>query len=74
VAKSEVIGRSGWCLKLPLSAYNQAEHDKCPMHFATRSCDCTCGHEGERTLESRGMVFTPYIPPKTIKIKEEDTE
>ena len=59
------MDRSGWCLKMPVTEWNQEEHDKCPMHFETRSCACTCGHKGERSLESRGMVFTPYIPPKT---------
>lgn len=75
MAKQEELDRSGWCLKLPLSDYNKEEHDKCPMHFATRSCSCSCGHKGERTLESRATIFTPYVPPKAkIVIKEEEEE
>jgi hypothetical protein len=66
--------RSGWCLKLPLAEHNQAEHNKCPRTFPAGDCLCSCGHKGERTLESRGMVPRPYVAPKTIKIKEEDTE
>lgn len=68
--------RSGWCLKLPVSEYSQAEHDKCAMNFPTSVCTCECGHKGERTLESRGMVFLPYIPPKKqlVTKKEEDND
>lgn len=65
---------SGWCMKWPVTEYNQTEHEGCPMHFATRDCACTCGHKGERSLESRSMAFQPYVPPKPMKVKEEDTE
>lgn len=60
---------SGWCLKWPVSEYNEAEHDKCPMHFSTRSCACTCGHKGERSLESRNMTYQPRSTPKALKIE-----
>jgi hypothetical protein len=74
--KTDLTLHSGWCMKWPVGEHNQAEHDKCPMHFSTRSCACTCGHKGERSLESRGTVYTPYIPPKskTIKVKEETND
>jgi hypothetical protein len=62
------MDRSGWCLKLPLTEYNQGEHDGCPRHFETRSCACTCGHEGERTLEQRETEFKPYVPPKKPRV------
>lgn len=60
------MDRSGWCLKLPVTEWNQAEHDLCYEHFGTRDCACTCGHAGSRSLEDRGMSFTPYIPPKKL--------
>jgi hypothetical protein len=58
----------------PVSEYTQGEHDKCPMHFQTRDCACTCGHKGERSLESRSMTFQPYTPPRKqqLVVKEED--
>lgn len=73
--KIDLTAHSGWCMKWPVGPYNTEEHDKCPEHFQTRSCACTCGHKGSRTLESRGTTFQPYLPPKTKTIKkEEDNE
>lgn len=68
--------RSGWCLKLPYNKWSEAEHDKCPMTFPSGDCLCPCGHKGERTLESRAMTYSPYVPPKAPKItvKDEDDE
>jgi hypothetical protein len=71
------VDRSGWCLKLPVTEFNQAEHDGCYKHFATRSCACECGHKGERTLESRDVTrYTVATPKKlkTIEGTEDDTE
>lgn len=62
------MDRSGWCLKAPVTEWNQGEHDLCPLHFATRDCACECGHAGERSLEDRGMTYTPYIPAKKLKL------
>jgi len=62
------VDRSGWCLKLPVSEWNQAEHDGCPKNLMSSVCACTCGHTGERTLESRGTVFQPYVSPKKPKL------
>jgi len=68
--------RSGWCLKLPVTEFNQAEHDGCFLHFMSHDCTCDCGHKGERSLASRETVFQPYVPPKTkaIKVEEEETD
>jgi hypothetical protein len=72
---SKELDRSGWCLQLPVTKWNQEAHDKCIMHFQTRDCACDCGHKGERSLESRDTVFLPYITPKKkIVIKEEEQE
>jgi hypothetical protein len=62
------MDRSGWCMKLPVSEWNQDEHDKCPQHFQTRDCACTCGHAGAKSLESRGLTFQPRLAPKPLKI------
>lgn len=51
------MDRSGWCLKLPVSEYNQNEHDGCPKFFTTRDCACKCGHKGARVRE--GMDVKP---------------
>jgi len=62
-------------MKLPVSEFNQTEHDGCVMHFQTRDCACECGHKGEKSLEDREMVFQPYVAPKKqIKSTEEDDE
>lgn len=68
--------RSGWCLKLPVSEWNQEEHDKCPQSFPERECQCTCGHKGSRTLESRAMVKRAVVASKPVitEPKEEDSE
>lgn len=67
--------RSGWCMKLPVTEYNQAEHDGCYLHFMSSDCTCDCGHKGERSLESRETVFQPYVAPrKQLKTKDEDDE
>ena len=69
--------RSGWCLKLPVTEYSQKEHDGCAKNFSSSVCTCECGHKGERTLESRGMTWQPYVPPKKQQLvikKEEDNE
>lgn len=73
-ARPDPTLHSGWCMKWPVSEYNEAEHDKCPMHFSTRSCACTCGHKGERTLESRGMTYQPRTTPKALKITTDEGE
>lgn len=70
--RPDLSAHSGWCMKWPLSDYNQEEHDKCPEHFATRSCACTCGHKGSRTLESRATVRYEVAKPKAIKLKKEE--
>lgn len=71
----DLTAHSGWCMKWPVSEYNQAEHDGCPMHFATRDCTCTCGHKGERSLEDRGMTRYEVTKPKPKKeIIEEPVE
>lgn len=72
--KIDLTAHSGWCMKWPLSPYNQAEHDGCPEHFATRSCACTCGHKGSRTLESRAIVRYEVAKPKTKKEEKTDDE
>jgi hypothetical protein len=68
--------RSGWCLKLPVSEWTQGEHDKCPQTFPAGDCECTCGHKGSRSLESRGMSYRAVVKPKPVKIEtmEEDSE
>lgn len=66
--------RSGWCLKLPVTEWNQGEHDGCPKTFPSGDCLCPCGHKGERTLESRNMSYRPYVPPKIIKVEKEEDE
>lgn len=67
--------RSGWCLKLPVSEWTQEEHDKCPKTFPQGDCQCACGHKGERTLESRGMSYSLFVPPKPKEpVIEEDTD
>lgn len=68
--------RSGWCLKLPVTEWNQERHDKCPKNFPSSVCECPCNHVGERSLESRGMTWNPYVPPKAAKIEptEEDND
>lgn len=72
---SKPMTRSGWCLKLPVTEFNQAEHDGCYLHFMTRMCTCDCGHKGERSLESRETVYQPYVPPRNqLKAKDEDDE
>jgi len=67
--------RSGWCLKLPVTEFNQNEHDGCYLHFMSSTCTCDCGHKGERSLASRETVYQPYVPPKVkaIKAEEEDS-
>jgi hypothetical protein len=62
------MDRSGWCMKMPVTESNQAENDGCPEHFQTRSCACTCGHKGSRSLESRAMVFQPRLTPKPLRV------
>jgi hypothetical protein len=72
---AQTMDRSGWCLKLPISKWNQEEHDKCYLHFQTRDCMCECGHKGERSLESRETLFQPYVPPKKqLVTKDEDDD
>lgn len=66
---SKPMTRSGWCLKLPITEYNQAEHDGCALHFTSGDCSCECGHKGERSLESRNMTYQPYVAPKALKIE-----
>jgi hypothetical protein len=61
-------------MKWPVSEWNQEEHDGCPEHFATRSCACTCGHKGSRTLESRAIVKYEVAKPKTKKEQVEEKE
>jgi hypothetical protein len=38
------------------------------------TCECDCGHKGERTLESRETKFQPYVPPKNLIVKKDDDE
>jgi hypothetical protein len=59
-------------MKWPVSLYNENEHDGCPKNFATRSCACPCGHKGERTLESRGMLKYEVTKPKPKKEQVEE--
>lgn len=60
------MDRSGWCMKLPVSDWNRAEHEKCPEHFQTRSCACECGHVGSRALADRGMTFEAVKPKRPV--------
>lgn len=64
--------RSGWCLKYPVTEFNQTEHDGCYKNFMSSVCECDCGHKGERSLESRETRFQPFVPPKLKEIKVED--
>lgn len=73
VDKPDLTLHSGWCLKWPVSEYNEAEHAKCPVNFSTRSCACTCGHEGERSLEDRGIVRYEVTKPRKKKDTEDDS-
>lgn len=68
------VTRSGWCMKLPVTEYNQAEHDGCFLYFMSSTCTCECGHKGERSLASRETVYQPYLPPKKqqLVIKQEE--
>lgn len=66
--------RSGWCLKLPVTEYNTEEHDGCAKNFSSSTCTCTCGHKGERSLESRNMTFQPYVPPKKQQLKLDEND
>lgn len=65
--------RSGWCLKYPVTKWNQAEHDGCYKNFMSSTCECDCDHKGERSLESRATTYQPYVPPKGLKIEKEET-
>lgn len=64
--------RSGWCLKLPVTEYNQAEHDGCYKYFMTRECACTCGHKGAKVRE--GMNIRPAPETKKRVKKDEVVE
>lgn len=64
--------RSGWCMKLPVTEFNQEEHDGCYLYFMSSTCTCECGHKGERSLESRETIFQPYVPKKQLIIKKEE--
>lgn len=65
--KPDLATHSGWCMKWPVSEWNQAEHDGCPKHFATRDCACPCDHPGEKSLVDRGITRYEVTKPKTKK-------
>lgn len=71
---SKPLNRSGWCLKLPITQYNQAEHDGCYKNFMSSICQCDCDHKGERSLESRETIYQPYVPPKALVMKKDDDD
>ncbi len=71
---SKPMTRSGWCLKLPVTEFNQAEHDGCYLYFMSTTCTCDCGHKGERSLASRETVFQPYVAPKKQQLKAAEDE